>query len=66
MNPCECTKLTGECQHDCPKCGGEGILPESKDSIPPRKATEPIIRYCMHGQYALGECPQCFNHKWRT
>jgi len=25
MHPCDCTKLTGECAHDCPDCGGEGI-----------------------------------------
>jgi hypothetical protein len=26
MKACNCTKLTGECCHDCPVCGGEGVL----------------------------------------
>lgn len=33
MNPCDCTKLTGECCHDCPDCGGEGIIVKRKSKL---------------------------------
>lgn len=37
MHECDCTKLTGSCRHDCPICGGEGVLakkrPTSKEVI---------------------------------
>ena len=38
MNPCACTRLTGECAHDCPYCGGEGVLPIGNVlDMPPRE-----------------------------
>lgn len=39
MYECECTKLTGKCRHDCPVCGGEGVLAKKQPT------TEEFIEY---------------------
>lgn len=45
MNPCDCTKLTGECQHDCFICGGEGVLPiERQSKLSPEEIDELLDR----------------------
>lgn len=30
IQDCPCTKLTGEARHDCPNCGGEGLVAKKK------------------------------------
>jgi hypothetical protein len=47
MRPCPCTELTGECCHDCPDCGGEGILlkrRERESKITPQEVDELLER----------------------
>jgi len=38
---CSCTELTGECQHDCPTCGGEGFFdPHRRSKLTPEDIDE--------------------------
>ena len=61
---CPCSKLTGQCRHDCPACGGEGITradhPDCPSALTPAEINAALKRGAEDVKYLKAQLDRVF------